>query len=139
MQPISKNSPEYIQKPLAMEEEEKFNDFLKLYVTRKLYDFPKLDAEEKEYVQKNDALWEDYALKLREITMALNDLEEEKEYIRLKLIEMSDMQNCNGCGITTCRITKKGSINYSDIPELKEVDLEKYRKPSSQYWKIAIL
>lgn len=35
-------------------------------------------------------------------------------------------------------INRQGSVDYSKIPELKEVNLDEYRKKSSQYWKIDI-
>jgi len=36
-------------------------------------------------------------------------------------------------GLLIQRIVRKGSVNYSAIPELQGVDLEKYRKPSTTY------
>jgi len=36
-------------------------------------------------------------------------------------------------------IKKKGSIDYSKVGELKNIDLEKYRKPDSSFYKIAVL
>jgi hypothetical protein len=50
---------------------------------------------------------------------------------------MADKDICVGGGIELQRITKKGSIEYDNIPELDFVDLEKYRKESSEYWKIS--
>lgn len=34
------------------------------------------------------------------------------------------------------RVSKSGSIDYSSVEELKLIDLEKYRKPATSYWKI---
>lgn len=64
--------------------------------------------------------------------MIARDLEEAKQ----KLIELSQDKNCCGCGITLTKVQKKGPINYDAIPELKSIDLEQYRKPSTSYWKI---
>jgi hypothetical protein len=32
------------------------------------------------------------------------------------------------------KITRKGNVDYAKIPELKAIDLEKYRKAPSQYY-----
>lgn len=51
-----------------------------------------------------------------------------------QLLELTGGQDCI-CGslkITKCE--RKGSIEYDKIPELKVVDLEQYRKASSQFW-----
>jgi predicted phage-related endonuclease len=37
-----------------------------------------------------------------------------------------------GFGIKMMRSTRKGSIRYSEIPEIKAMDLEKYRSPESE-------
>jgi len=41
------------------------------------------------------------------------------------------------CGLKIDRVTRKGSINYKEIDALKDIDLEKYRKPVSVYWQIS--
>lgn len=45
---------------------------------------------------------------------------------------------CMGDGITLTQVTREGSIDYKAIPELKDVDLEKYRKQQTTYWKINV-
>ena len=56
--------------------------------------------------------------------------------MKKKMLDLSKERSCHGNGIRLSKVEKKGFIDYDAIPELKEVDLEKYRKPSTTYWKI---
>lgn len=40
--------------------------------------------------------------------------------------------------ISVSKCNRKGSVEYDKIPELSSVDLEKYRKPSTEVWSIKI-
>ncbi len=59
------------------------------------------------------------------------------EWIKADLIKMADKDLCRGAGIELQRIVKKGNVDYTKIPELDFVDLEKYRKPETEYWKVS--
>ena len=56
---------------------------------------------------------------------------------RATLIE--NMKNDrNMCGsLKLEKFTRKGSVNYHKIPELKSIDLDQYRSESVDYWKVA--
>lgn len=64
-------------------------------------------------------------------------LENQMHEIKKKLIEIANKDICVGGGIELHKITKKGNVDYSKIPELDFVDLEQYRKPETEYWKIS--
>lgn len=66
----------------------------------------------------------------------LEEAKEELEYLKNKMICSSEERNCHGSGLRLSKVEKKGFIDYDAIPELKGVELEKYRKPSTTYWKI---
>jgi putative phage-type endonuclease len=55
---------------------------------------------------------------------------------REKLIVLSEGKNSKGAGVIITQHVRKGSVDYSKIPELKGLDLEPYRKSPSSYWKI---
>ena len=135
MQANFKESPCYKPGVEAEKEAEEFDQFLKLHVTRKLYDIPDLDDK---YEEKYDLSWKECALQLREVTLQLESLENKKEMLRNRLIRMSEEKDSKGFGVSVQKVTRKGSVDYSSIPELKGMDLEKYRKSSSEYWKINI-
>jgi hypothetical protein len=62
--------------------------------------------------------------------------EELEKICREGLIYLSNGKSSKGCGISLTKVFKKGNIDYSKIPELKGVDLEKYRKPIQESWRI---
>jgi putative phage-type endonuclease len=66
------------------------------------------------------------------------ELEGRIEKAKNNLIDLSKNQNCKGNSISLTKVARKGNLDYSQIPELRQIDLEKYRKPVSSYWKISI-
>lgn len=59
--------------------------------------------------------------------------------IKQKLIERAESfgtKKVRGCGVQVYKATRKGSVQYGKIPELKGVDLDKYRKKDSEYWTV---
>ena len=67
----------------------------------------------------------------------LSDLEERKKEIKTKMIEMSGEKDAEGYGIKLQKVTQKGSVDYSLIPELSGVNLEKYRKKPTTFWRVS--
>jgi putative phage-type endonuclease len=59
-----------------------------------------------------------------------------KEALKQQMIEESDSENARGNGITLTKVEKKGNINYQNIPMLKTMDLEEFRKPGTSYWQV---
>ena len=59
-----------------------------------------------------------------------------KEDLRKQLIFLSGESNSRGSGISLCQVVRKGNVDYAKIPELKGIDLEKYRKGSISSWRI---
>lgn len=69
-----------------------------------------------------------------------NRIDEDKkrqDEIRDLLLEISNGKNAQGNGISLQKIERKGIIDFKLIPEIKNVDLEKFRKPGSSFWKIS--
>lgn len=69
----------------------------------------------------------------------IEKLEEEREMVKEHLLGIADMMNhprlCAG-ELRFLKISKKGNVDYSKVPQLEGVDLDKYRKNGSTYWKI---
>lgn len=76
--------------------------------------------------------WEYQDTKARRIV-----LEEREERIKEQLVQLCNNQPSVGAGIRLQKILKKGTVEYKKIPELKGVDLEKYRRDPTEYWKIS--
>lgn len=70
---------------------------------------------------------------------AKGELEEAKkceEEAREDLKRLSDDKSSEGFGVRVRKIITPGNIDYSSIPALEGMDLEKYRKPSYVKWSI---
>jgi len=85
-----------------------------------------------------DPLWHSNSKEYQKICREIKFLEEAKEIYRKELIKLSGDQNCQGDGIKVIKSVMKGRVAYDEIPEIKDLDLEKYRKPSSTSWKILV-
>ncbi len=118
---------EEYQKNLLAEEEKFYQSMI---------EFAEPEANEKDVVQKHNASWIDNAVKLKYLLEYKENVEEQIEDIRNQLIEEADGQTCQGGGIKLTLIKKKGSIDYAKIPELGQIDLEKYRKPETTSWRL---
>lgn len=93
---------------------------------------------ENEYLMQESDDWFECANRYLRVRKAIAELEKEEEFIRNQLIFMCSNHNCKGFGVSACKMSVKGAINYSKIPELKDVDLEVYRKPAQDRWRIMI-
>lgn len=118
---------EFIDKMLI--EEKKFYDCLMTNTPPEL--------SQSDYIERSDEDWIDCALEWKFITDKIKQLEKEEENLRNNLIFLSQGSNTRGAGISVCCIERRGAVDYSKIKELKGVDLEKYRKPSSISYRIA--
>lgn len=91
-----------------------------------------------DYTYRDD---EDF-LRLASVTAeSARELEAAKkryEANRQQLIKMAGTESCVGGGVTVRHGLSKGSISYKDIPELKNVDVEKYRAASRETWTVVI-
>lgn len=92
-----------------------------------------------DYLDMNDNLsWLKYATMYQEIDASIKALEDRKDYVRKKLIEMCGDNSCQGSGVKVISTLMKGRVDYDSIPEIKSIDLNKYRKTSTKAWKILI-
>lgn len=80
--------------------------------------------------------WHEFSDGYNNICEEIDRLEEKKEVFRKGLIELGEDQNCMGNGIYLSKIQRKGNVDYSCIPALKEIDLEAFRKEPTTSWRI---
>ncbi len=117
---------EYIEKMIV--EEKKFYDCL-------MNKTPP-EPSESDYIERDDELWTSCAMKWKNLKETMKELEKEEEDLRKQLIFLAGESNTKGGGISLCQVTRKGNVDYAKIPELKNVDLEQYRKSGSTCWRI---
>lgn len=94
------------------------------------------EPAEGDYIERDDALWDQCATRWKEVTRGIKELEKDEEDLRKQLIFLSGESNTKGAGISLCQVQRKGNIDYSKIECLKGVDLEPYRKGSINSWRI---
>lgn len=116
----------YIRKLVEKEEE-----FLEC-----VYDLIAPKLTERDYVNKEDDIWNMAASEWLSISQELSSLEKREKELRDLLISMCQKQNSKGGGIKVSRFMRKGAVDYAKIPELQHVNLEQYRKAPVECWKI---
>lgn len=123
---IVKRDDNYCEKLIAKEKE--FWNYLQNLESPPLSD--------KDYVEIHDRSWHEKAHEWNRISRQLKNFEEMENKLRKELIQMALGRNCKGAGIKISSSTRKGNVDYSSIPDLKNINLEEYRKPSTQVWRI---
>lgn len=124
--PINRDNG-YIQ--VVLEKEEKFFECMINKEPPALTD--------KDYIIQNGQEWVKIADEWKELSSYIETLKESQEELRNKLIAFANGQNSKGNGVRVTRSISKGVVDYKKIPELIGVDLELYRKPSSEKWTLA--
>jgi putative phage-type endonuclease len=98
---------------------------------------PALQDADYKYMS-DDPEWRVLAAEYRTICEQIKTLEEIKENHRKELLRLCGNQNCLGDGVKVMKTIMRGRIAYDEIPEIKGVDLDKYRKGSTTTWKIMV-
>ena len=99
------------------------------------FEAPELCA--KDYVERSDLLWLKEARIYKDLQQEMNTLEKMLEKSRLNLMQLAGHSNCQGGGLRLSQVVRRGQIDYKAIPELNNIDLEKYRKAPVEYWRIS--
>lgn len=94
------------------------------------------ELSDKDYHERTDDLWLSVSSKWVQCHSALQRLKAEEEELRETLIQLVGNSNARGGGIKISRSVRKGSVDYKAIPELKQVNLDNYRKSSTESWRI---
>lgn len=89
---------------------------------------------DKDYIQREDEEW----LMLAKEWIELCRLEQKKEEVRMRLLEISGKSNTMGGGIKLSKIPRKGNVDYKSIPELQGINLDKYRKSMIETYRIGV-
>lgn len=118
----------YIKKMLKKEEE--FWECIQSWVAPEMTD--------KDYELKTDGEWATSAYQWKMLHQQLKEIEKKEEEARKNLIDLSRNRNSMGAGIKLTKSMRKGSIDYTSIPQLKEVELEKYRRNPVECYKITL-
>jgi putative phage-type endonuclease len=101
-----------------------------------LLNFKEPEKTERDYVARNDIAWNHKAKRYLQLKACFDDVENQLSEARQDLIFESNGNSSVGAGLKLIKSNRRGNIDYSKIEELKSIDLEKYRKPSLETWRI---
>ena len=90
----------------------------------------------KDVIHRFDEEWKTVAEEYKAAKHVLKWFESREEELRDRLIELANDSCSEGAGIKLTKYAKIGPVQYSVIPELKEIDLSKYRKQTTTCWRI---
>jgi putative phage-type endonuclease len=102
----------------------------------KLQTFEAPELTERDYELKEDLSWTRAACLLRHARSELVAAQEKEMEARARLIELSNDRNCMGDGVKLTKVITQGRIDYKAINELKDLNLEIYRKKPTESWRI---
>jgi hypothetical protein len=80
--------------------------------------------------------WNTYAIEYRKTCEQIKNLEEIKDSYKKELLKLCGEDSCFGSGIKVLRKVVKGRVDYDSMPELRGIDMEKYRKSPTSNWTI---
>ena len=80
--------------------------------------------------------WRALAESWQDIQQEENILKKRKEDLRAEILAYSNGRDICEDGMVVRKKSRKGAVDYSTVPELAVVDLDKYRKKDSIYWTI---
>lgn len=116
----------YIQKLYAKEE----------CFWQKVLDFDPPNLTDKDFVRKSGSEWEEAAARWAASNAKLKEIEQQEKAFRQRLIELAENQSCQGGGIQLQKVVRRGAVDYSGIPQIAGIDLDKYRKPPVETWRL---
>jgi putative phage-type endonuclease len=92
----------------------------------------------KDYREIQDQKWGIFAKQYQLLLSRKEENDRHIEAVKEKLIDLADGQPSLGFGLKLSKVTSKGRVDFMSIPEIKGLDLEKYRKPDTESWRITI-
>lgn len=112
------------------EEEEKFYEMMQ---RKELPDLCEKDYQDMSEISE----WENTSNELKYILQEIKKLKEKEDELRKFLINMCDGKSSKGNGIKLTKYLQRGTVDYLKIPELEGINLDMYRKPCIEIWKIS--
>lgn len=120
-----KRDDKYIEKLYAKEQ-----DFWNKVLT---FEMPELVNED---FRKRGEEWIEKARIAEDLKRQLSGLKKLSDDATREVVEMSENQNSCGGGFFLRKSVRPGAVNYKNIPELKGIDLETFRKDPVEMWRL---
>jgi len=96
------------------------------------------ELTDRDYVQRKDLEFFMAEQRFYSAKQKLEKARDEELEARKYLIKLSDGHSSAGAMTKVRKVIRKGSVDYSKVPELMHVNLDDYRASSSQSWRITL-
>lgn len=94
---------------------------------------------DRDYVDMSkDPMWDAISNDYCQVAEKIKELEDLKDCYKKQLLTLCEGSSCRGGGIKVIKKSVKGRVDYDLIPEIKNINLDQYRKPSIETWTITI-
>lgn len=98
------------------------------------FDAPEMT--EADTIEREDTEWSDLAQRYNEAKEAFSEAKNTLDDLKKQLIDLAGGLKSSGAGVSVYPVERKGAIDYKSVPELDGVNLDDYRKKSTQYWSV---
>lgn len=105
----------------------------------KLNGFEPPELSDRDYVQRTDPEWTNLMPRLAKAMANVEEAKAIEKELREQAIALTGGKSCQGAGVRLQKIVRKGAVDYKAIPELESIDVEKYRKPPSETWRLKLM
>jgi hypothetical protein len=78
-------------------------------------------------VQRDDPAWGEAAAAFVAAKQAADSADEALDVARQRLVDLAMYPRETGSGVSVVRLWKAGNVDYKKVPELRGVDLDRYR------------
>ena len=82
---------------------------------------------EADSVQRDDPAWGDAAAAFVAAKRNADSADEALDAARQRMVDLAKNPRETGSGVSVVRLWKAGNVDYKRIPELKDIDLDRYR------------
>lgn len=91
---------------------------------------------DRDCVTREDCHWKVALERWRDAKDAVVEAQAYEDECRQEVLKLCEDRSTEGFGYRVRKVIQKGSVDYSLIPQLKGVNVDKYRKPSIIKWTI---
>lgn len=102
-------------------------------------DLEEPDLSDKDYIIREDDEWSQFSSNWISVQSKIKELVKEEEELRKSLISLAGNCNVKGAGVKLSRLIRKGNVDYKAIPEIQDIDIDKYRKSPIETWRLGVI
>jgi len=88
------------------------------------------------FVERNDEEWGEAATAWKSAKEILDNAKEQEAICREAMIYLAQDKSTIGSGLKVTKVPRAGGIDYTKVPELKNIDLRIYQKPGIITWRL---